>query len=62
MRSALERLAARRAALVRRSSDQREALAAAAAELRPLAVLPDLARTAVRAWATYALVRKLLRP
>jgi hypothetical protein len=57
MRTPLERLAARREELLRRSSAQRHAIATAAAQLRPVVAVPALA---VRAWATYAIVRRLL--
>jgi hypothetical protein len=57
MRAPLERLAARREELVRRSCAQRDAIAAASAELRPVVAVPALA---MRAWATYTIVRRLL--
>jgi hypothetical protein len=57
MRTPLERLAARREELVRRSCAHRNAIATAAAQLRPVVAVPALA---VRAWATYAIVRRLL--
>lgn len=78
MRSALERLAVRRAALVQRSSDRRAELAATLTRLRRDAAMPVLlgagvAATllgssprlrswAIRAWAAYAFVSRLLRP
>jgi hypothetical protein len=57
MRAPLERLAARREELMRRSSAQRAAIAAAAAELRPVLAVPVLA---LRTWAAYTIVRRLL--
>jgi len=78
MKSALERLALRRAALVDRSSAQRAELAANLTRLKRDAAMPvllsagvaatllgsspQLRSWAIRAWGTYALVRRLLRP
>ena len=58
MRAPLERLSARREELERRSSAQRAAIATAVAELRPVLAVPALA---LRTWATYTIVRRLLR-
>lgn len=78
MRSSLERLALRRAALLSRSAAQRAEIAATLTRLRRDAAMPVLLSAgvaaillgssprlrswAIRAWATYAFVRKLLHP